>query len=97
MIVPTVKFVLIDGLVCKKAYVGGGYLLGGKRQTYQAGKTPNLPSISAMCTEGHDKVYGGFPPLVEMKARPVNDVQQVRGGENFDEVVPMPRTCHLRQ
>jgi hypothetical protein len=34
MIVPTVKFVLIDGLVCKKAYVGGGYLLGGKRQTY---------------------------------------------------------------
>jgi hypothetical protein len=42
MIVPTVKFMLNDNLVCKMAYVGG-YLLGGKRQAYFMGKTSNLP------------------------------------------------------
>jgi hypothetical protein len=38
MIIPIVKFVLYDNLACKRVY--GGYLSGGKRQTYQAGKTP---------------------------------------------------------
>jgi hypothetical protein len=32
---------LHDSLACKRAY-GGGYLLGGKRQTYHTEKTPNL-------------------------------------------------------
>jgi hypothetical protein len=43
MIVPTIKFVLYNSLECKK--VCGGYLLGGKRQAYHTGKTPNLPLI----------------------------------------------------
>jgi hypothetical protein len=42
MIIPIVKFVLYDNLACKKVY-GGCYLSGGKRRTYQAGKTPKLP------------------------------------------------------
>jgi hypothetical protein len=42
MIIPIIKFVLYDNLACKRVY-GGGYLSGGKRQTYHAGKTPNLP------------------------------------------------------
>jgi hypothetical protein len=42
MIVPIIKFVLYGNLACKRVY-GGCYLSGGKRQTYQAGKTPNLP------------------------------------------------------
>jgi hypothetical protein len=42
MIVPTFKFVLYNSLACKMVY-GGGYLLGGKRQVYHTGKTPNLP------------------------------------------------------
>jgi hypothetical protein len=42
MIVSTVKFVLYSSLACKKV-CGGGYLLGGKRQVYHTGKTPNLP------------------------------------------------------
>jgi hypothetical protein len=33
IIVSTVKFMLYDSLVCKRAY-GGGYLLGGKRQAF---------------------------------------------------------------
>jgi hypothetical protein len=43
MILPNVKFVLHDSLACKRA-CDGGYLSCGKRQTYHAGKTPNLPS-----------------------------------------------------
>jgi hypothetical protein len=42
MIVATVKFMMHDSLIYKATY-GGGYLLGGKRQTYFAGKTSNLP------------------------------------------------------
>ena len=42
MIVTTVKFVLYNSLACKKV-CDDGYLLGGKRQTYHMGKTPNLP------------------------------------------------------
>jgi hypothetical protein len=41
-IVPTVKFVPHGSLACKRA-CGGGYLSGGKRQAYHAGKTPNQP------------------------------------------------------
>jgi hypothetical protein len=41
MIVPTVKFVLYGSFACKRA-CGGGYLSGGKRQTYHAEKSPNL-------------------------------------------------------
>jgi hypothetical protein len=33
---------LYSSLACKKV-CGGGYLLGGKRQTYHMGKTSNLP------------------------------------------------------
>jgi hypothetical protein len=42
MIIRTVKFMLYDSLVCKRAY-DGGYLLGGKHQAYFAGKISNLP------------------------------------------------------
>jgi hypothetical protein len=42
MIVPIVKCMLHDSLACKMTY-GGGYLLGGKRQTYFIGKASNLP------------------------------------------------------
>jgi hypothetical protein len=42
MIVPTVKFILHDILVYKKAYIGG-YLLDGKRQAYFVVKISNLP------------------------------------------------------
>jgi hypothetical protein len=42
MIVPTIRFELHDSLACKNP-CGGGYLSGGKRQNYHAGKTPNLP------------------------------------------------------
>jgi hypothetical protein len=42
IIVPTVKFVLHDSLACKIVCCGG-YLSGGKRQVYHAGKIPNLP------------------------------------------------------
>jgi hypothetical protein len=41
MIVPTVKFMVHGSLACKKAY-DGGYLSGGKRQTYFVEKTSNL-------------------------------------------------------
>jgi hypothetical protein len=43
MIIHIVKFVMHDSLTCKRA-CGGGYLLGGKCQSYHAGKTPNLPT-----------------------------------------------------
>jgi hypothetical protein len=42
MIVPIVKFILYDNLAYKRVY-SCGYLSGRKRQTYYAGKTPNLP------------------------------------------------------
>jgi hypothetical protein len=42
MVIPTIKFILHESIICKRAH-SGGYLLGGKRQAYFVGKTSNLP------------------------------------------------------
>jgi hypothetical protein len=42
MVIPTIKFILHESIICKRAH-SGGYLLGGKRQDYFVGKTSNLP------------------------------------------------------
>ena len=63
------KFVPHGSLACKRA-CGGGYLSGGKRQAYHAGKTPNqppiilsLPSNQALLIPRSCRVYNLGPPL----------------------------------